>query len=316
MLPSRPVLLKLRSMVITLALLFPRRFNEGFIWCTQTWNQAWNPPQRKCPARIHLSLHLVSPNNPISKEESNDATEEGDIIAFTGGGIFFWWQVGWVSQAHIPDNARLVGASAGSLTALCAKCGVGADKAYIAALSLCDKHGIFGRPLGLAMKWGELVREWLDIVLPADAHERCSGKVHILVSTVDPVLWPPIQRTRVTDFSSRSDLIDCAMASVHIPFFMDGALFASYRGKLCFDGSFLQQPGELAIPNPVRNEAPDSVLSPLIFVDHKDDDMLQESAFLRLKPGPGLVHELLDKGANFARRMNALNSSNTCNGFS
>jgi hypothetical protein len=248
------------------------------------------------------------------KEESSNTGGEGDIIAFAGGGIFFWWQFGWVSQARIPGNARLVGASAGSLTALCAKCGVGADEALVVALSLCDKHGIFERPLGLAGKWGGLVREWLDAVLPADAHERCRGKVHILVSTVEPALWPPLRRTRVTDFASRSDLIDCAMASVHIPLFMDGAVFASYRGKICFDGSFLQQPGELAVPSLVQNgtsSSPGSAGKPLIFVDHKDDDVLKENAFLRLKPGPDLVHELLERGADFARRMDALNGSKT-----
>ena len=227
MFTNRPVQLILRSVAITVALLSPLQFNEVFSWCAQTWHL---PQHRYCPGRIHCRLQLASPNDPLMKEETSNTGGEGDIIAFAGGGIFFWWQFGWVSQARIPGNARLVGASAGSLTALCAKCGVGADEALVVALSLCDKHGIFERPLGLAGKWGGLVREWLDAVLPADAHERCRGKVHILVSTVEPALWPPLRRTRVTDFASRSDLIDCAMASVHIPPFMDGAVFASYRG--------------------------------------------------------------------------------------
>ena len=43
---------------------------------------------------------------------------------------------------------------------------------------------IFEEPLGLAGKWGPIVREWLDTLLPSDAHLRCRGRVFVLVTAL------------------------------------------------------------------------------------------------------------------------------------
>jgi hypothetical protein len=40
------------------------------------------------------------------------------------------------------------------------------------AHELCIKHGVFNRPLGLLGVWGNIVREWLDTLLPPDAADR------------------------------------------------------------------------------------------------------------------------------------------------
>jgi hypothetical protein len=40
------------------------------------------------------------------------------------------------------------------------------------AHELCVKHGVFNRPLGLLGVWGNIVREWLDTLLPPDAADR------------------------------------------------------------------------------------------------------------------------------------------------
>ena len=40
------------------------------------------------------------------------------------------------------------------------------------AHELCVKHGVFNRPLGLMGVWGNIVREWLDTLLPPDAADR------------------------------------------------------------------------------------------------------------------------------------------------
>lgn len=110
---------------------------------------------------------------------------------------------------------------------------------------------IFEEPLGLAGKWGPIVREWLELLLPTDAHLRCKGRVFVLItaigggdtSTASPrgsfgsstsssnesstrscdgrrgawsAAWPPLRRVRVTDFSDRGDLLDALMASVNL----------------------------------------------------------------------------------------------------
>jgi len=139
----------------------------------------------------------------------------GKLIAFPGGGIYFWWQAGWITCANISSDAHLIGASAGSLTAVLSKCGVNMEDAYSCAIRLCEEYGVFSEPQGLLGKWGFIVRDWLDALLPIDAHDRCRGQVHILVTQVALLKWPPLKRIRVSDFTDRADLIEACMASVH-----------------------------------------------------------------------------------------------------
>ena len=242
-------------------------------------------------------LNLIAPvveYGELKKDGSNR------VIAFTGGGLFYWWQAGWISQQKFYPTDVFVGASAGSLSAALAKCEVDADLAFDLAIQLCDEYRVFEEPLGLGGRWGIIVRDWLERLLPVDAAERCRGNVAILVTQLGPLEdnplgvlgWPPLRRSRIADFSDRADLVDCLMASVHIPFFMDGQFFATFRGKPCIDGSFLIQPGELSAG---ANRAAS------IMVDHKDDASLEDGQFLRLKPGPDLVRALIERGAAFSR---------------
>lgn len=41
----------------------------------------------------------------------------------------------------------------------------------------------------------------------------------------------------VSDFEDREDLISACLASVHIPYFLDGKPWNDFRGKVCIDGS-------------------------------------------------------------------------------
>mmetsp|Transcript_6559 Transcript_6559/g.19449 ORF Transcript_6559/g.19449 Transcript_6559/m.19449 type:complete len:312 (-) Transcript_6559:238-1173(-) len=158
-------------------------------------------------------------------------------VAFPECGIFFWWQIAAVRQLSSVGRDPLsrpgacaIGASGGAITAILAACSVDADDALAAALRLVVLHGEHKRPVPLLFTWGRLIRAWLDEVLPDNASERCSGRVQIIVNTL-PALHP----SRITDFSSRADLIDCALAAIHIPFFVDGKACAHFRGFSCVD---------------------------------------------------------------------------------
>jgi predicted acylesterase/phospholipase RssA len=75
---------------------------------------------------------------------ANGITEEV-VVAFPGGGLFFWWQAGWVRAAPVAfggDRVRLCGASAGALAAVCARCGVDTEKALAVALALCERDKV------------------------------------------------------------------------------------------------------------------------------------------------------------------------------
>lgn len=78
---------------------------------------------------------------------------------------------------------------AGALVSTLAACGVTPDAALAAAHQLALEYQIFERPLGLAGVWGGLVRTWLDVLLPADAHTRCSGRVKLVVTEVSALVY-------------------------------------------------------------------------------------------------------------------------------
>mmetsp|Transcript_15402 Transcript_15402/g.27176 ORF Transcript_15402/g.27176 Transcript_15402/m.27176 type:complete len:177 (+) Transcript_15402:2-532(+) len=144
---------------------------------------------------------------------------------------------------------------------------------------------------------------------PADAHQRCSSRVHLLLSALAPLGAgaPFLQRRVVSKFSTRGDLIDACLCSVQIPFFLTrgatlplpaGIDAASRRGVVgvlnrCIDGSVLPAPWELY--NPVSTGA-----SPEMWIDHKTDPGMAKRAFLELKPSVDGVRELMAMGKESA----------------
>lgn len=43
-------------------------------------------------------------------------------------------------------------------------------------------NDIWNRRLGLVGIWGGLIRQWLDELLPDDAHDLASGRVHVVIA--------------------------------------------------------------------------------------------------------------------------------------
>ena len=134
---------------------------------------------------------------------------------FPGGGIFFWWQAGVVAalaeRGYDFSNSRSIGVSAGALAATLATCGADMNEAF--DLAAAASINLFDRgPWALQGVWGGIIRQWLDDLLPEDAAERCSSRVHILTKEA------PCLHTRViSTYADRDDLIHANMASVHIP---------------------------------------------------------------------------------------------------
>lgn len=157
------------------------------------------------------------------------------IISLSGGGVFFFWQLGVLNylQQHFDlAPAQFIGASAGALCSVLTACNVDPHRAVREAYRLSLENNIWERPSGLAGIWANLIRQWLDELLPADAVDRCSGRVKVIVTEI-----PSLRLKYVDTFDSRDDLIDACMASVHIPFFLDGNATFAYKGVQYVDGS-------------------------------------------------------------------------------
>ena len=180
-----------------------------------------------------------------------------------GGGIFFFWQAGVVLALREKLGERLSrcalsGVSAGALSAVLAACDVDVVKAVEAAYALSKSGGVYDRPAGLAGVWGALIKSWLESLLTEDAAARCSGRV----SLVTLVVWPlPSRHLTVTHYRSSDDVIDAALASIHIPLFLDGkATYKSRGGQRCIDGSVFARRGIVDVA-PGRS----------LLIDHNDD---------------------------------------------
>ena len=179
--------------------------------------------------------------------KDNPCTEER-LLIFPGGGIYFWWQAGVVKalqQQYRSDknnletkNLTVSGASAGSISCVMAICNIDMDHAMKVALDLADEEGVFDRSEGLASVWGGLIERWLQELLPDDCHETCSGKVNISVTSLS-VSLVPLHRHVISKFTSKKDLIEACLTSVHIPYFIDGKFSHEYQGVNCLDGSLL-----------------------------------------------------------------------------
>ncbi|GLC68756.1 hypothetical protein PLESTF_000733400 [Pleodorina starrii] len=157
-------------------------------------------------------------------------------LSWAGAGIFFFWQLGamkYLAERYDLTRVPMAGASGGALAAVLAACGVPADVVLQRAYEMSVKHGIWERPLGLVGIWGSLIEQWLDDLLPADAAERCRGKITIIVTTL-----PNMGQVGISDFKDKHDLINAAMASAHIPMLLDLKFARVCRGKYCVDGSF------------------------------------------------------------------------------
>ena len=171
--------------------------------------------------------------DPLKQDVLNNRNQEEKkirkpLLSFPGGGIYFYWQLGVIHylrhKKYDLDNVQFVGASAGALTSTLVACNVDIIKATDLAIQLAAKHDIWKRGLGLVGIWGEIVEEWLDRLLPRNAHEICNKKIHLFVTKIG---YPYPERISINYFNSREELIKVNMASVHIPYVMNKSIFRS-----------------------------------------------------------------------------------------
>lgn len=158
---------------------------------------------------------------------------EIDIVV-SGGGFLGYYLVGVdrilrkLRRENKLSVVRYAGTSVGSLASVAMVCDLG-DHMIPLYDSLQGNPDFFTK-----------VREYFSSILPADAYQRCTGRVHIVISRLDykygfiPCLVPMI----VSAFENNEDLIEACMASCSVPYFVSSTLFYPYRGHLCMDGFF------------------------------------------------------------------------------
>jgi predicted acylesterase/phospholipase RssA len=80
------------------------------------------------------------------------------------------------------QKVPMAGASSGAIVACLAACGVDTDLVFEEAFKLAKDNDIWNRKFGLLGIWGGLIRDWLHKLLPENAHELVSGRLHVVIA--------------------------------------------------------------------------------------------------------------------------------------
>jgi predicted acylesterase/phospholipase RssA len=120
----------------------------------------------------------------------------------------------------------------------------------------------------LAGVWGKLTKEWLHELVPDTTTAQDVKNLYISATPVPNLLKGPLL---LSDFQSKSQVIEACMASVHIPLFMDGKLSAKYKDQYYIDGSFWSFVNKKAFKEPL----PASLVS---LVGTRNAELIQKSA--------------------------------------
>jgi hypothetical protein len=247
-------------------------------------------------SRTLKAISATSQSPRTTQEHSPDVPH----LVFPGGGIFFYWQAGVVSylreQGYDTQNACVTGASAGALTATLTATGVDFYRATELALELAAREQVWERG-SLQGIWGPLLYEWLDELLPADAVDRVSG-LTLLVTPLERMLG---RKDRISEFSSREDLIECNLASVHLPWFLDGKLTRNFRNRPHLDGSFLASDSDYY----TARQSSASTMPPTLILGHSQDPNYKSRGLFAFVQAisPDGIRGMLQDGKRYAQYM-------------
>lgn len=229
-------------------------------------------------------------------------------IYFTGAGMYFWWQAGaakYIQENCEYSNMPMIGASAGSLTSTLLLSNVDFNKAAEAALKIGKTFNVYGRKTGLAGIWGEMLKTWLQEIIPNDIPPETYDRLQIAVSPYVDSLFNRKKLTPylVSGFKCKEDIIEACMASCHVPIFLDGRATTYYRGEKVLDGSFWyfvtkDRTTGLPIPTSVK-------IDDILWIDYCDDDDFMQSIsgnILELPSTPEKIFDMMDDGYKFMKR--------------
>lgn len=237
-----------------------------------------------------------------AESRDHDHIEQPPHLIFPGGGIYFYWQAGAVTylreNGYDLDATTMTGASAGALTATLAATNVDFYKATELALSLAADAGVWDRSGGLQGIWGPMIHDWLDELLPEDAVDRVNKNARLTL-LVTPV--PSFGKEKVRLFRNREDLIQGNTASVHLPWFLDSKLTATFRDRPYIDGSFLARAEDYHAPT---TNAKSSYNNTLV-LDYNQDPLYQSQSLLSFVEAVTQdgIYKMLEDGKRYASVM-------------
>ncbi|XP_068169795.1 patatin-like phospholipase domain-containing protein 2 [Antennarius striatus] len=159
-------------------------------------------------------------------------------VSFAGCGYMGIYYVGASScilerfPRLIQDASKVYGASAGAVMATVLTAGVPLDKCCVDLIFMVKearKHKL--GPLHPSYNLLQMLKDFLLMNLPEDAHVRASGKLCVSLTRV-----PDGKNVLVSEFNSREELSEVLLCSCFVPFYC-GIIPPTYRGVHYVDGA-------------------------------------------------------------------------------
>lgn len=262
--------------------------------------KAWNAP----PGALLSPFQDVNLKKAFTEFYERYGREEAaPSMYFTGAGIYLWWQLGAVRYMQENwdleqlRNSIIMGASAGSVSATMLLLNADVEQAPKIAIKLAKDYGLFTRKGGLTGVCRELMQLWLNDLIKDDFDRNHLRNLQVAITTSRG------NHKLVNSFETKEDLVECLLASCHVPVFMDGKPLTTCRGELCFDGSFwyfVSSDRHSGLPFAENVDK-----KKLLWVDYGDDeDFLQSISgnFLSLPTSSDKVYDMMDYGYNHMKR--------------
>lgn len=162
--------------------------------------------------------------------------DSAPLVGVSGGGFNLAWMLGVAHEMRasgVPMRRCVFsGASAGAGVAALMCCDADFRGSLEWALALPEVQHAFERPWGALGMAATMGRRVMDRFLPADAAQRCEGRLFVLLHDVQK------GHRFQSSFRDREDLIDAVLTSAHVPLLSDGRLMRRHAGGYYVDGAW------------------------------------------------------------------------------
>jgi len=188
----------------------------------------FNKLNTSAPPQQYIKMeekNITTTNAAIPNHKTILKDPEVPVISVSGGGNLMPWYCGAIKavlEVRGKEPTVFAAFSSGALASAICLCELNIEHAIKRFVELMDKENVSKRMFGIAFIWGRMVRSWLEEILPENAAEMCEGSLVVHVLECRGIRKKGFVMRRVSNFPSRSVLIETLLASCHIPFLLDG----------------------------------------------------------------------------------------------
>lgn len=179
------------------------------------------------------------------------------IISIQPGGLKGFYMLGvckYIKDNYLLDNFEFYGSSAGAWNALYLSLPLNNEMQFLNDMSMISRQFNYSNLYEVET----LLKNILINNINTQLFQEKSYKCNICLSSCDAIT---IQKKIKNDFESLEDLIECCIASSHLPLLSNGRIFYIYKNKKYVDGGIFRnnyplhvKPNLIIYPNMFNNK--------------------------------------------------------------